>query len=460
VKVGGLLCSVVAAALVAVPAAAADDWWPHAADATWTYEWTDSEYSPNPTTEKITVKDPSGKLFNLAWAPPDSQHKTDSSTSGLMTFRDTNAGIIDPGFLNTTYPGFSTSLPPPGFPALCAQASGCLNFFSSTLFFLTWGSPAPVLQEPLLQGATWTGASDNSGQPQLSPPASSQSVYKGVQTVSVKAFSDPVQAAVVETTVTQAGALDDPYGSGVRTVWWVYGVGPVKIVFEHGGGADAPVTTSELVSTNQMPKAPPSDADYFPLKKGETLKYRWTNSRLFKKPSIQQFTIDAVVNNSARVTVRDLSGPVRVAGSYGFSLRLDGLTNLWTTTKAATLVKFPRLAKKRHFFTPFDLMVYGFNPVLPAYPAAGATWASKNPSRDFSIFGVNGSTRVLGVQHVKVPGGTFNALAVRSTLRQPGSKFGSGTRTSWFAPGKGLVKLVFRHGDGSTSTVVLLPNKK
>jgi hypothetical protein len=29
-------------------------------------------------------------------------------------------------------------------------------------------------------------------------------------------------------------------------------------------------------------------------------------------------------------------------------------------------------------------------------------------------------------------------------------------RTSWFAPGKGLVKLVFRHGDGSVSEVALL----
>jgi hypothetical protein len=37
-----------------------------------------------------------------------------------------------------------------------------------------------------------------------------------------------------------------------------------------------------------------------------------------------------------------------------------------------------------------------------------------------------------------------------------GFKFGSGTRTSYFAAGKGLVKLVFRHGDGSTSVVELV----
>ena len=101
-------------------------------------------------------------------------------------------------------------------------------------------------------------------------------------------------------------------------------------------------------------------------------------------------------------------------------------------------------------------MDFGFNPLLTAYPAAGQTWGSKNPSRDFSTFGVNGSAKVIGIQKVKVPAGTFDALVVKASLTQPGFKFGSGTRTSWFAAGKGLVKLVFRHGDGSVSTVVLL----
>jgi hypothetical protein len=63
---------------------------------------------------------------------------------------------------------------------------------------------------------------------------------------------------------------------------------------------------------------------------------------------------------------------------------------------------------------------------------------------------------VVGIRTVTVPAGTFRALVVASVLRQPGFPFGSGTRTSWFAPGKGLVKLVFRHGDGSVSVVELL----
>ena len=60
------------------------------------------------------------------------------------------------------------------------------------------------------------------------------------------------------------------------------------------------------------------------------------------------------------------------------------------------------------------------------------------------------------MQPVTVPAGHFQALAVRSVLKQPGFPFGSGTRTCWFAPASGLVKLVFQHGDGSVSTVTLL----
>ena len=61
--------------------------------------------------------------------------------------------------------------------------------------------------------------------------------YLGQEKVTVPAFPTPVTAAKVRTEITQTGALGDPYGSGVRTVWWVCGVGPVKVVFEHAGGA-------------------------------------------------------------------------------------------------------------------------------------------------------------------------------------------------------------------------------
>ena len=104
----------------------------------------------------------------------------------------------------------------------------------------------------------------------------------------------------------------------------MYGVGPVKIIFEHAGGANAPISQSVLVSTNQQPVMPPPDADYFPLRQGMKTRYRWSNSKHLKKPAVQEFVVAETANQSARVDVKHISGPIRVAGSYGFALRTDG----------------------------------------------------------------------------------------------------------------------------------------
>jgi hypothetical protein len=323
------------------------------------------------------------------------------------------------------------------------------------MYNVIWGTRGPVLAEPLLKGTSWTSTGGAQGD------VTSQSDYIGTEMVTVPAFPGPVKAAKIRAEVTQAGAIGDPYGSGVRTVWWVYGVGPVKVIFEHAG-SNAPVSTFSLVTTNQEPKPHPLDERYFPLVKGAKLKYRFTNTRFMKKPSIQQVTTDEVVNGSASFSVKHVSGPIRVQGAYGFTMRADGATNIWAQTKSASLALFPVLGpanvpkdRRRRFTTPFDLMLYGFNPILPAYPVVGATWGSLVPGRDYSIFGVTGFSKVLGIRTVKVPAGTFRALVVESQLTQKGFKFGSGTRTSYFAPNKGLVKLVFRHRDRSVSTIEL-----
>jgi hypothetical protein len=167
-------------------------------------------------------------------------------------------------------------------------------------------------------------------------------------------------------------------------------------------------------------------------------------------------TTAAIANRSVRFSVQSVKGPIRTVGQYGFTVRLDGVVNDGASASAATLLKFPKLGHRRHFFTPLDLMEWGLDPILPAYPTPGATWTSHRKSADFQVYGVNGRTTVVGVRTVKVPAGRFRALEVRSVLKQPGHRFGSGIRTCWFAPGHGLVKLVFQHDDRSVSTVVLI----
>ena len=445
----GCLLAVLVVAPPAAPAAEPSSWLPHPSDATWTYSWTDSRYATTPTAEKVTVKSAKGANFTLAWTTDGLDNPPDAVVSaGTVTLQETNSGLV-----NTDW---SSTPPPPQFPVLCAQASGCGNSLASVYYNVIWGSRQPVLYEPLVSGVSWQSTGG------VSSDVTGAATFLGDQQVTIPAFPAPVSAAVVRTQITQAGAAGDPYGSGTRTIWWVYGVGPVKVVFQHAGGS-GPVTTAVLQSTNQTPEPTPTDLDYFPLVKSHKSTYSWTNTKHLTTPEVETFTVDAVVNATGRFKAESVSGPIKVAGSYGFSKRLDGVTNLWGTTSSATTLKFPPLgpagankAKKNRFVTPFDLMNFGFNPILAAYPQAGDTWQSVRGSSDFSTYGVTGKTTIVGVQKVTVPAGTFQALAVTSTLTQPGFPFGSGTRTSWFAPGRGLVKLVFRHGDGSVSTVVLL----
>ena len=447
---GRALLAAAAAALCAAVPAGAGGWLPHAADATWTYEWTDSAYNAVPTDEKVTVKSASGASFVLAWTTDGAGNPPDAPASlGSVSFQETSFGLV-----NTDW----TSNPPPSsFPILCSSLGSCGNSLASAFYNVIWGARAPVLAEPLLKGTSWSA---NGG---AANDVSSANDYLGVEQVTVPAFPQPVLAAKVRSQITQAGALGDPYGSGVRTTWWVYGVGPVKVVFQHAGGTGAPITTAVLRTTNQTPQPPPPDVSYFPLEVGLKGTYRWINPAHLKKPEVERYTVDQASTGTAIVKVQSVSGPLKVAGAYQFTTRLDGVTSVASATKAATLAKLPPLgpsalpaAKRRHFFTPFDLMTFGFNPVLPAYPTAGASWTSDAGSRDFAVYGVNGTTRVVGVQKVTVPAGTFQALVVSSALTQPGFPFGSGTRTMWFAPDKGLVKLVFRHADRSVSTVELL----
>jgi hypothetical protein len=201
-----------------------------------------------------------------------------------------------------------------------------------------------------------------------------------------------------------------------------------------------------------------------PLRKGDVMRFRWTNSKHMKRASRQQFTVAEAVTNTARVDVQELSGPIVVRGTYLFSTGNSGITNVSAATRAASRVKFPKLGPKtlpsnrrRRFFTPIDLMTFGYNPVLTAFPQPKDTWSSKPLGRDRRNYGVTGTSRVVGFQKVKTPAGTFSALLVESKLTQKGFPFGSGTRRMWFAAGRGLVKLEFRHRDGSVSRVVRLP---
>ena len=414
-------------------------WLPSGPAATWSWRWSDSAYVKQPIVETYSVAKSDGPSFELSWT-------NDQSTPGQGTVDYQRTAV---GLVNTDWSG---NAPPAAMPILCATAGQCGNSLAGAHFQLIWGTRSPVLLEPLVRGASWSSLGG------ANSDVSSDNRYIGQRTIKVAAFPQGVRVSGIESEVSQAGALGDPYGSGVRTVWWAYGVGPVMITFRHTGGD---VTTAELQRTSLTPLPAPPDTDWFPLVAGAHATFQWSNTKWLKRPSRQRFDVAQVVHGTARVDVKQLSGPIRVSGSYVFNRGLDGVIALQGVTRSASLGSFPSLGpralprqRRRHLLTPYDLMAFGFNPVLPGYPAAGQRWTSARGSRDFKVFGVTGESRVVGLRTVRVPAGRFRSLAVVSRLRQPGFPFGSGTRTSYFAPGRGLVKLVFRHADGSRSTVV------
>jgi hypothetical protein len=420
-----------------------DQWLPRPDGATWDWAWSDSDYQPQATHEHYTVSKRSGISFELSWKQTDARSGT-TPAAGFMDFQQSDFGLV-----NTNY---QSTQPPSQFPILCASAgTTCGNSLAGPMYLLIWGTRSPTLAEPLVKGTRWNSLGG------ANSDVASANRYAGRERIKTRAFPKGIQTVRVESQITQAGAIGDPYGSGLRTVWWARGVGPVKIVFRHVGGA---VTRAELDKTNLRPRPLPPALDSLPLNRGDRATFRWRNSKHMRQWSRQRFTVSQVVNGSARVDVKRLSGPINVVGSYLFSTRLSGITNLAIRTQAQTRATFPPLGPRsggatghRHFFTPYDLMTYGFNPVIPAYGAKGQTWHSSPDSKDWQIYGVTGVSKLIGRHRIHTPAGRFRAIGVRSTLRQKGYPFGSGTRTSWFAPGTGLVKLVFRHRDGSVSTV-------
>src|SRR5262249_8467685 len=151
------------------------------------------------------------------------------------------------------------------------------------------------------------------------------------------------------------------------------------------------------------------------LVKGKTSTYGWTNKHWFKGTVVEKFSVAAVSNGSAQVTAESVSGPIKTKGAYIYTRRTGGVIDIAATTSAATLATLPKLGpksaapdKRRHFFTVYDLMNFGFNPILPAYATKGATWSGETGGTDFQNYGVTGTSKVVGFGTVKVPAGTFS----------------------------------------------------
>jgi hypothetical protein len=124
----------IAVALISVSPAAASDWLPHAADATWTYQWTDGVFNTTPTNELVTVKSTAASNFVLAWTTKDAGTPDGLQSGGTVSFQETSFGLV-----NTDW---QSSPPPSTFPILCATLSSCGNSLASAYYNVIWGARA------------------------------------------------------------------------------------------------------------------------------------------------------------------------------------------------------------------------------------------------------------------------------------------------------------------------------
>ena len=237
-----------------------------------------------------------------------------------MDFRHTDAGLVNLNYQSTPAP--------PQFPILCASAIALRQ--------QPRGLAVPDDLGHALAGAGRAAGQGHDLERRSAAPTTTSTAgnrYLGHERVNVPAFPAASTRRRSQSVVTQAGALGDPFGSGVRTVWWVYGVGPVQDRLPAHGRRD--VASRSCRRTTLAPLPLPSDANLLPLTLGDVSRFRWRND----KPH-EALVGAALRGRAAWPTTRRGStcatSPGRSTSTrrYVFTSRLGGLTNVTSVLPA------------------------------------------------------------------------------------------------------------------------------
>ena len=228
---GSFLAALLLGALLFAAPAGASDWLPHGADATWTYAWTDSVYNTTPTTEKVTVKDSKGTRSPSRGRPTTRERERRA--------RQRRHRLLpgEPAAGSSTRTGRATRRPPASRSS--ARRSPAAATASRALLQPDLGDAGADARRAAAAGDDLDEHGRRAAVTSRAPRDYDGQEH-GERARRSRCPSPPRRCG---REITQAGALGDPYGSGVRTVWWVRGVGPVKVEFDHSGGNGAPVTS-------------------------------------------------------------------------------------------------------------------------------------------------------------------------------------------------------------------------
>ena len=292
----------------------------------------------------------------------------------------------------------------PSFPVLCAARRAAAT-----------ASPARTTTSSGARGARRSRRRSLDGASGRAPAARGNDIdelsrLRRPEQVTVPAFGQPVQAAKVRTR-DHAGRRARR-SLRQRRPHRLVGLGcrPVKVVFEHAGGANAPVTTARPPRDEPDAEARAGRRELLPARQG-----RHHDVPLDELAPPQEAVGPAghgreVGERSAQLAVKSVSGPDQGRGRLRLHLPCRRAHEHLARRQLGVARELPAARPEGAAAatsagassTPFDLMNFGFNPSLRAYPRPAQSWEGRVSGRDFAVYGVTGTPRS-GRPTVKVP---------------------------------------------------------
>ena len=178
---------------------------------------------------------------------------------------------------------------------------------------------------------------------------------------------------------------------------------------------------------------PKKTPDYFPLRLSDWWQYRSRQAN----DATSEFRLTVISEepqpDGSRRSCIELSNP-------------NPLIRDWYTKTAAGVV----LNEEEYLGGGGKVALDPPRPMLRYPLAAGASWGWSGTAR--SNTQVEEKSRVAGAEKVEVPAGRFDAMKIVTEIQQGGAW---ATKTSWFAPGVGLVRQATESNGVSSVTELL-----
>jgi len=185
---------------------------------------------------------------------------------------------------------------------------------------------------------------------------------------------------------------------------------------------------------------------YLPLQIGTGWTYAWSNDTHHSDPITE--TIRVSRQDEDQYTLAARTGQTH--GQFWISGQADGIAWAGFSTHSGSASGFPvPMYMLMHYaYVPYDFLRQPLQ--------VGQTWVGYGQTEASLPVHEGRSTVISDSETVAVTAGTFtDALHVRTVISGT-NQYLSGDRHIWFAPGVGLLRLIYNHDDGSVTTAELV----